>query len=422
VLKTLSIIPRFIIFFLLIFTPLARGGVQGWAVTVVHIAVLLALTAFLLEKSLVWKWRWISTPLDKPIIALVVLCTLSTIFSLNFQTSFWAMVLLIDYIIVFYLVIHLFRTRSEIRQLISVIVGVAAFLAVFGLFKVSGNNPFPWWHYPEIEQHTGRMTSTYGNANHLAGYMEMTIPLLLGLFLMKPRGLKRFIWVCLSALFFTALALTFSRGGWVGSFMSLIFMISFLFYLPTIRKKKVVAITVAGILLVGILILDSPEVVQRIHTLTQPSDVPNFSARVRIWGGMLEMIKDYPVLGIGPGNFATVFTQYQPTGYMSRYFYGHNDYLHFTSELGLFLPIVMAWMIYQSFWRGLIKLRYSSRFVMGSTVGAMAGIIAILVHSITDFNLHIPANAILFCVLAALVTSPVPQDNALSLGKGIRQD
>ena len=43
-----------------------------------------------------------------------------------------------------------------------------------------------------------------------------------------------------------------------------------------------------------------------------------------------------------------------------------------------------------------------------TTLGAMTGITAILFHSITDFNLHIPANAILFTVLAALVVAPLP--------------
>lgn len=52
-----------------------------------------------------------------------------------------------------------------------------------------------------------------------------------------------------------------------------------------------------------------------------------------------------------------------------------------------------------------------SRLVRGITIGAMTGITAILVHSISDFNLHIPANAILFTVLAALIAAPLPIDN-----------
>jgi hypothetical protein len=43
------------------------------------------------------------------------------------------------------------------------------------------------------------------------------------------------------------------------------------------------------------------------------------------------------------------------------------------------------------------------------TLGGMGGITAILIHSIVDFNLHIPANAILFSVLAALVMAPPPR-------------
>jgi hypothetical protein len=58
--------------------------------------------------------------------------------------------------------------------------------------------------------------------------------------------------------------------------------------------------------------------------------------------------------------------------------------------------------------KGFRKLKNQSRLVRGITLGAMSGITAILVHSIADFNLHIPANAILFTVLAALVAAPLP--------------
>jgi len=134
-------------------------------------------------------------------------------------------------------------------------------------------------------------------------------------------------------------------------------------------------------------------------------------ARITVWGGIVEMIKDYPLLGTGPGTFSIVYTQYQPAGFDYRYFMGHNDYLHFTSETGLPLIAVMIWMIVALFVKGFKKLNNPSRLVRGITLGAMSGITAILVHSIFDFNLHIPANAILFTVLAALVASPLPTDN-----------
>jgi len=71
----------------------------------------------------------------------------------------------------------------------------------------------------------------------------------------------------------------------------------------------------------------------------------------------------------------------------------------------------MVWMAIILYKKGFSKLQNPSRFVRGVTLGAMSGITAILVHSIVDFNLHIPANALLFTVLTAIVIAPVPTYN-----------
>ncbi|MBT3260299.1 MAG: hypothetical protein HN366_28175, partial [Deltaproteobacteria bacterium] len=71
------------------------------------------------------------------------------------------------------------------------------------------------------------------------------------------------------------------------------------------------------------------------------------------------------------------------------------------------IPVII-WMIIALYRKGFKKLKNPSRLVRATTLGAMTGITAILFHSITDFNLHIPANAILFTVLAALVVAPLP--------------
>jgi len=130
------------LFALLTFTPLARGSVQPWAITIIEMITLFALTLFLLEKCLVWEWKWIKTPLDKPIIALIILSIVSIIFSLHKQISIRSFTLFLTYPVIFYLIINTVRTRSQFRQLIYVIISVAVFLALFGLFKNFGANPF----------------------------------------------------------------------------------------------------------------------------------------------------------------------------------------------------------------------------------------------------------------------------------------
>jgi O-antigen ligase len=406
------LIPHYSLYSLLIFTPLALASVQGWAVSVIHFVTLIGLTAFLFEKSLAWDWKWIKTPLDKPILCLLALCLLSSVFSVHTSTSIWSSVLLLNYLVIFYLTIYMVRTRSQFRQLVYLIVFMAALLSIIGLLKKFCGNPFPWWDYTDFQNEPDRLSSTFGNADHLAGYMEMAIPLLLGLLLAGLRGFKLYLTIALAVLLFMALIFSLSRGGWISAFAGLFFMSVALLFNRHFQSKRLALTVVCGFFVVAFIVLSSTPVVKRIRTLEEKGNIPTLKSRITVWGGIAEMIKDHPLLGTGPGTFATVFTQYQPPGFSSRYFMGHNDYLHLTAETGLPLIAVMVWMIAALFVRGFKKLNNPSRLVRGITLGAMSGITAILVHSIFDFNLHIPANAILFTVLAALVVSPIPADNA----------
>jgi len=275
------------------------------------------------------------------------------------------------YLTIFYLTIHLTRTRSQFRQLIYLIIGIATFLSIFGLFKMSGANPFPWWNYTDIPQYPDRLSATFGNADHLAGYMEMAIPLILGLFLLGQRPGILFLLIYLCCLLLTALVLSLSRGGWIGSLLSLSFMSFALLTSPYFQRKRMLMALIGGFLALALIVLSSTPVVERIRTIEQKDEISTFRSRVSRWRGTIEMIKDYPVLGIGPGNFATIFTQYQPPGFVSRSFYAHNDYLHFISEVGISLIAIMIWMIIALYRKGFRKLKNPSRLVRGITLGAM---------------------------------------------------
>ena len=402
---------RYALYSLLVFTPLARGSVQGWAVTIIQMVTLIALGVFLLEKSLTRNWRWIITPLDKPILCLLLLCFLSSVFSLHRYTSIWSFIQLLNYLAIFYLIIHTVRTRANFKQLVYLIVGVATFLSVFGLFKKFGVNPFPWWDYGDLKYSPDWVSATYGNHNHLAGYLEMAIPVILGLFLLGYRTGKVFILSYLTLLTLTALILSLSRGGWIGLLLGLTFMAIVLLTNRYFTRKKLIAALAGGFLAAAFVVLASTPVVERIRTVMEKEEETSFHSRMMVWGGVIEMIGDYPLLGTGPGTFETIFTQYQPPGLRCRFTMAHNDYLHFISEAGLPLIAVIIWMIIALYRKGFKKMQNPSRLIRGITVGAMSGITAILVHSISDFNLHIPANALLFTILAALVVSPVPTDN-----------
>jgi O-antigen ligase len=164
-----------------------------------------------------------------------------------------------------------------------------------------------------------------------------------------------------------------------------------------------------GLFIIGLIFLFSTPAVEEVLTLKETSEDASLQSRILVWRNTVKMIEDYPLIGSGPGTYATIFTQYQPPGILGRYYMAHNDYLHFISETGLSVVVIMICLCIAVYQSGFKKLAHPSRLVRGSTLGALSGITAILFYSIFDFNLHIPANAILSTTLAAIVVSPLPQ-------------
>lgn len=405
----LNSISRYSLYFLLVFSPLARGSVQQWALAVMMMAVVTGLAVLLMRKSLNWDWQWIKTPLDRPLIALLALCFVSLVFSVHRGISVRAMALLLCYPVVFYLVIHTTDTRERLRQIVYIIIGVALFLSVFGIFKRFGVNPFPWWEYGELKYKPDFLAATYGNHNHLAGYLEMALPLLLGLFLKGYRWSRVFMMLYITFLLIAAQVLSLSRGGWIASLLGLSFMAAALMADSRFQSRKLLYAIVGGAVFSALLILASTPVVERMKSVMEMEEEASFHSRVVAWGGVNRMIGDHPLAGTGPGTFADVFTQYQPPGLGARFKMAHNDYLQFVADGGLLVIPIIIWLAFALYKKGFGKLKNPSRLIRGITLGAMTGITSILMHSIIDFNLHIPANALLFTVLAALVVMPVPR-------------
>ena len=386
---------------LLVFTPLARGTVQVWAVSVAHFISLVMLTAYLLRIIFDAQLRWVRTPLDLPLIAFFFLAVVSSFSSIERYASLLALIKLANYIIVYFIIVNTIRERHQVRRVAYTIIGVGCFLALFGMIKYLGEVCPPWWDYDV--KYKG-MVATFGCKNHLAGYMEMAIPISIGLMIAVRKGWAKAL--CGSALFLLCVALTLSlsRGGWMSGLFALGFMLV-LYLVKT--KKKYTSLTVTAVAVTTVVVLTvlaSTPVIEKLETLTHGRDVPNWQSRTAVWAGTLDLIRDYPLLGTGPGTFPVAFTPYRPAGVNARFLHTHNDYLHFISETGILTAGIILWLIVATFWSGIRKIMTTnSRLTLGITLGSLTGIVAMTVHSVADFNLHIMANAILLTVLAGLL-------------------
>ena len=190
-------------------------------------------------------------------------------------------------------------------------------------------------------------SSTFGNPNHFAGYLAMALPVCLAMFLTGLKKSQVILTGVITLLISMAIVFALARGGWISSIFGVAFM-GVVLLLSSKRNpisKKVPLLIGGGLFLIGVVFLFSTPAVEEAVTLKKAPEDANLQQRILVWRHTVQMIPDYPLLGSGPGTYATIFTQYQPPGILSRYYMAHNDYLHFVSETGLPVLVIMGWLI-----------------------------------------------------------------------------
>ena len=118
------------------------------------------------------------------------------------------------------------------------------------------------------------------------------------------------------------------------------------------------------------------------------------------------MVRDYPLAGCGLGAFGQAFPRYRTFLPELAVDTVHNDYLQFLAELGAIGFAIAACgviVILLSAADGAFRnADASSRYI---AIASLAALVAILIHSFTDYNLYIPANAMLLAWIAGIVAS-----------------
>lgn len=191
--------------------------------------------------------------------------------------------------------------------------------------------------------------------------------------------------------------------GFIDSFLSLIFF--WMIHSSITKKRKASAwiiLFVIGIVVLYGLAIGIYPAFKRFIALKE-----NTPDRVLVWADMLSAVWDFPIFGTGLGTFNYIYLLYNKSIMNPvEFVYAHNDYLHMIIETGipatLFL-LTAFMMFFKSTYNNLIRLYKRGenlRFYLG--LGAMTGVVAILIHSLTDFNLHIPSNAAYFAVYLVL--------------------
>jgi O-antigen ligase len=332
----------------------------------------------------------------------------------------------LTYAILFWVILNNFRQRQEIERVVGIMIAIGLFLAVFGIIqKYSWNGKIYWVR--ELPQGSAPF-GPYVNYNHFAGYMEIVLPFTVGYLLVQPPPRKgattlreRFaLWtsqqtsksvlLMFAAMFMAAaLILSSSRGGLISFIGSMVF---FAFMLGTKRssRRKGLRLVLAccGLGLIAAVWIGGHSAFVTLERLEKGIQEPSREERLVVWRDTLQMAKDYPRFGSGFNTFEKIYPTYKTTPSQAVFQYAHNDYLQLLAEggvvaLGVALCFIVIW------YRAVILnwLRRQDPFAAHMTLGGMTAVFAILIHSLTDFNLHIPANAIAIVTVFAVTLNAV---------------
>ena len=137
-----------------------------------------------------------------------------------------------------------------------------------------------------------------------------------------------------------------------------------------------------------------------------------------IWQDTLHLEREFPLFGSGLGTFDTVFLKYQ-TAVVDRDFnFAHNDYLQFAAELGMLGLAILGALMLTVFVKAIgavaAGLDQDWRFL---GLGCAGGIAAIAIHSVADFNMYIPANALLLAWICGIAAGIPARGNRLFGGR-----
>lgn len=247
-------------------------------------------------------------------------------------------------------------------------------------------------------------SGTYANHAHLAGLLEVLLPLAMAIW-MDPRGgpFKRALGGAAFGVGVVAVALSLSRGGWAAAGLAVLatgLAVAWDRRAPAISAALLALLVLAlgWTLVAGEAVLD-----RRLATLRPERLSSDQWKRTRLWNASLRLWRESPVYGVGLGNFRRAFPRVREPGIVMAPRNSHNDYLQFLCEAGLAGGVVSVMLPLSLL--GILHLRRRSdrrRRRRLYVVAIQAGVLGFAAHSLVDFNAQIPANLGLVCLLGGL--------------------
>jgi O-antigen ligase len=403
---------------ILVYAPLAMGCVETQKFLVVQGLVVAVMFLWAIRVICTPSIKLLWPPLGWPVLAFA-LYAIARYFTADIEyVARQEMIQTLLYAFLFFAIVNNLTSRESANIIVLTLVFLAAGISCYALWQFMRHSNRVWNEYTT---YIGRATGTYFSPNNFACFLEILLPPALAYLLVgriKPftRILLGYAILAMGA----GLAVTFSRGGWAAGGAG---ALATLFILIFHRKHRLPALLLL-IVLLGSGLVFLPKILSK--TLIYVSRVESARAtglgdlktRSELWQAAEKMWANHFWFGVGPAHYDYRFRQYRSGVIQGRPERAHNDYLNLLADWGTVGGIIVAWGII-TFAVGLAKTwkvvwpdehdfgrGVSNRFAF--FLGASAALLALAAHSVVDFNLHIPANALIGVSFLALLTAQLP--------------
>jgi hypothetical protein len=125
--------------------------------------------------------------------------------------------------------------------------------------------------------------------------------------------------------------------------------------------------------------------------------------RFQLWQAAIAMVRDYPMLGIGPDNFRWMYGPYSSNARWNTDIHANNLYLEFLADTGVLGLVTFMWFV----WRittlatqGLLTNHRDSSWIW--RVALLASLSAWFVHGLLDYFFEFTPTYVAFWIIAGL--------------------
>jgi len=385
---------------LIMFAVLTFGGTDRWAIATFEVGSGLLFLCWAWPRLTLGQMRLSGNPLYLPMIAfgLIIVAQVVLRLSAYVHATRFELWQCIAFAFLFLVASHFDVTGAY--SLYKILSGFGFAVAMFGLIQHFTYEDKIYWYWPGLPTSFG----PYVDHNHYAGLMEMIAPIPLAMALTEgAKRHERLFWMIASVLMAATIFVCGSRGGMIAFGAEMVLLAALL---AIRRNRQTVWVVVATSLVIGLfaLWLDSGMVLDRVSTLREPLSNDGVTSRLLIAKDLPSMLFRRPITGWGLGVFPIVYPQYRTFRTNLLVNEAHNDYLQALVETGILGFTCAVWFIVNLYRAGLRNLRDHSQAANLRTLGPLVGCTGILIHSFSEFNMHIPANAALFFVLSGIAS------------------